>query len=233
MMSDLLRNISNVFKRISHAAMRAGRNPEEIKLIAVTKTVSPERIIEAIEAGLRIFGENRVQEAREKIPEILKKCPGITLSWHMIGTLQKNKAKYAVKLFDVIHSVDSKELAIEIHKEAEKTGKIQDTLIEVKLSPEESKHGIRPEELFELLEFTSTLKNLHVMGLMTIPPYSENPEDSRPYFRRLRELFELANTKGFQLKELSMGMSGDFEIAIEEGATMVRIGTALFGERIK
>lgn len=211
--------------------MRAGRNPEEIKLIAVTKTVPPERIIEAIEAGLRIFGENRVQEARDKIPAIMQRAPDIKLSWHMIGPLQKNKAKYAVKLFDMIHSVDSKELALEINKQAEKIGKIQDILIEVKLSSEETKHGISPEEFFELLEFTCTLKNLNVKGLMTIPPYSENPEDSRPYFRRLRELLEEANIKGFPLKELSMGMSGDFEIAIEEGATMVRIGTAIFGER--
>ncbi|MFN3740813.1 MAG: YggS family pyridoxal phosphate-dependent enzyme [Thermodesulfovibrionales bacterium] len=232
-MNDLLKKITNVFKCISHAAMRAGRNPEEIKLIAVTKTVPSEKIIEAIEAGLRIFGENRVQEARDKIPEIMLRCPDITLSWHMIGPLQKNKAKYAVKLFDMIHSVDSKELAIEINKQAEKINKIQEILIEVKLSPEETKHGIRAEELFELLEFTTTLKNLEVKGLMTIPPYSDNSEDSRPYFRRLRKLLEEANTKGFPLKELSMGMSGDFEIAVEEGATMVRIGTAIFGERLK
>ncbi len=232
-MNQIIENISNIFKRISHAAMRAGRNPEEIKLIAVTKTVPPERIIEAIEAGLRIFGENRVQEARDKIPEIMQRAPDIKLSWHMIGPLQRNKAKYAVKLFDIIHSVDSKELALEINKQAEKIGKIQDILIEVKLSPEKTKHGISPEEFFELLEFTSTLKNLNVKGLMTIPPYSENPEDSRPYFRRLREVLEEANVKGFPLKELSMGMSGDFEIAVEEGATMVRIGTAIFGEREK
>ncbi len=211
--------------------MRAGRNPEEIKLIAVTKTVPTLLIMEAIEAGLRIFGENRVQEARDKIPEIMQRSPATNLSWHMIGPLQKNKARYAVKLFDMIHSVDSKGLAEEINKQAMKAGKIQDILIEVKLSPEETKHGIRPEGLFELLEFTSGLKNLQVRGLMTIPPYSENPEDSRPYFRRLRELLEEANRKGFPLKELSMGMSGDFEIAVEEGATMVRIGTAIFGER--
>lgn len=227
----LIENISNLFKRISHAAMRAGRSPEEIQLIAVTKTMPPERIMEAIEAGLRIFGENRVQEARDKIPLIMQVCREINLSWHMIGPLQRNKAKYAVKLFNLIHSVDSIELAFEINKQAEKIGKVQDILIEVKLSPEDTKHGIRPEGLFELLEFAFSLKNLSVKGLMTIPPYSENPEDSRPYFRRLRELLEEANKKGFSMKELSMGMSGDFEIAIEEGATMVRIGTAIFGER--
>lgn len=233
MANEVFERIKSVCRRICHAAMRVRRNPEEVKLIAVTKTVDIENIMAAIEAGLRIFGENRVQEARDKIPEIMQRRPDIKLSWHMIGPLQKNKVKYAVKLFDMIHSVDSRELAIEINKQAEKICKTQDILIEVKLSPEETKHGIRPEELFELLEFTSTLKNLHVKGLMTMPPYSENPEDSRPYFRRLRELLEEANRKGFPLKELSMGMSGDFEIAIEEGATMVRIGTAIFGERKK
>ncbi|MCX7794052.1 MAG: YggS family pyridoxal phosphate-dependent enzyme [Thermodesulfovibrionales bacterium] len=230
-MNSFIERVSSVYKRICHAAMRAGRSPEEIKLIAVTKTVPVEKILEAVEAGLRIFGENRVQEARDKIPVIMNKCEGLKISWHMIGTLQKNKAKYAVKLFDMIHSVDSEELALEINRQAEKISKIQDILIEVKLSPEETKHGIKPEKLFKLLDFISSLKNLNIKGLMTVPPYSENPEDSRPYFRKLRNLLEEANIRGFNIKELSMGMSGDFEIAIEEGATMVRIGTAIFGER--
>ncbi len=228
---NLIENISSVLRRISHSAMRAGRGPEEVLLVAVTKTVPAERIIEAIEAGLRVFGENRVQEARQKIPEVKEKSPDIRLSWHMIGSLQRNKVKYAVRLFDLIHSVDSLELALEINKEAEKIGKIQDILIEVKLSHEETKHGIPPEELFILLRECQALKNIRVNGLMTIPPFSEDPEEARPYFRRLKDLFEEANSMGFNLKELSMGMSGDFEVAIEEGATMVRIGTAIFGRR--
>lgn len=226
-----MERISNLYRRISHSAMRAGRNPEEVNLIAVTKTVQVEKIIEAIEAGVRIFGENRVQEARQKIPEVSNKYKDSKISWHMIGTLQKNKVKYAVRLFDMIHSVDSLDLAREINREAERVGKIQDILIEIKLSPEEKKHGIRPDELFGLLEHLYLLKNINVRGLMTIPPYSDNPEDSRPYFRRLRGLLEDAQKRGFPLRELSMGMSGDFEVAIDEGATMVRIGTAIFGER--
>ncbi len=229
---SLIENISQVFKRISRSAMRVGREPQDIMLVAVTKTVPPERVMEAIEAGLRIFGENRVQEARQKIPEIMKITPDLKISWHMIGPLQRNKVKYAVRLFDIIHSVDSLDLAQEIDKEAKKVKKIQDVLIEVKLSHEETKHGIKPERLFELLEKCSALKNINVRGLMTIPPYSINPEDARPYFRKLRELLEEANSRKFALKELSMGMSGDFEVAIEEGATIVRIGTAIFGERI-
>jgi pyridoxal phosphate enzyme (YggS family) len=228
---SIIENISTVFKRISRSAMRAGREPQDIMLVAVTKTVPPERVMEAIEAGLRVFGENRVQEARQKIPEIMKITPDLKISWHMIGPLQRNKVKYAVRLFDMIHSVSSVELAQEIDREARKAEKIQDILIEVKLSHEETKHGVEPERLFELLERCSALKNINVKGLMTIPPYSTNPEDARPYFRKLKELLEEANSRGLLLKELSMGMSGDFEVAIEEGATIIRIGTAIFGER--
>lgn len=211
--------------------MRAGRNPEEIQLVAVTKTVPPEKIIEAVQAGLRVFGENRIQEARQKIPEITEMYRGSNISWHMIGPLQRNKAKYAVRLFDLIHSVDSLELALEIDRCARNLGKIQDILIEIKLSHEETKHGIAPEQLPELLDKAFTLKNINIKGLMTMPPYSEDPEQSRPYFRRLRELLEEARQNGFDIRELSMGMSGDFEVAIEEGATIVRIGRAIFGER--
>ncbi len=224
----LIDNISAVYKRISHAAMRAGRSPDEVKLIAVTKTVEAERIREAIDAGLRVFGENRVQEAREKISKFEIRGSNIKLEWHLIGHLQKNKAKYAVRLFDLIHSVDSSGLAEEINRNAEKSEKIQDVLVEVKLSHEETKHGVSRGGLPGLLDSVMRMRNLRLRGLMTVPPFSE---DSRPYFRELRELRDGFMEKGFDLTELSMGMSDDFEVAIEEGATMVRVGTAIFGER--
>lgn len=227
----LSENIGNICKRMSHAAMRAGRNPEDVTLIAVTKTVSLERINGAIDAGLRIFGENRVQEAQKKVTSDELRVTGGKIEWHLIGHLQKNKAKHAVQLFDLIHSLDSIELADEINKHAEKTGKIQNVLVEVKLSHEETKHGILRKGLAELLEFTGNLRNLNVKGLMTIPPFFDNLEEARPFFKELRELRDKAAAMGFNLPELSMGMSHDFEVAIEEGATMVRIGTAIFGER--
>ena len=227
----LIDNISSVYKKMSHAAMRAGRNPEDIKLIAVTKTLGLERIKEAIDAGLRIFGENRVQEAREKIQNSRFKIQDSDIQWHLIGHLQKNKVKAAVDLFDVIHSVDSAELAEMIDKQAELIGKKQKIFIQVKLSDEVSKHGIVKENLSRLIEHIRGMKNLSVLGLMTIPPFFDTPELSRPYFKELRILRDEAETKGLKLSELSMGMTNDFEVAIEEGATMVRIGTAIFGGR--
>lgn len=228
----LLENTSKIFKKICHSAMRAGRDPGEVKLIAVTKTVSISTIYEAIEIGLRIFGENRVQEAQKKIEDLRLRIKNTNIQWHLIGHLQKNKAKYAVQLFDLIHSVDSVELAKEINKNAEKIEKIQRILIQVKLSQENTKHGASEDNLNLLLEEIMGLKNLKVEGLMTIPPFFDNPEDARPYFKRLREIRDEFTESGFDLPELSMGMSGDFEVAIEEGATMVRIGTAIFGERL-
>jgi len=233
--SRLIGTISNIYKRISHAALRAGRNPEEVRLIAVTKTVTVYQIKEAIDAGLRTFGENRVQEAKPKIEELSKdSSQGLTIppvSWHLIGHLQKNKAKYAVQLFDLIHSLDSTELGEELNSQAEKIGKIQEVLVEVKLSPEETKHGVTKTELLPLLKMAQALKYLRIRGLMTIPPFFEHPEKARPFFRELRELRDGAEATGHHLPELSMGMSNDLEVAIEEGATMVRIGTAIFGER--
>jgi pyridoxal phosphate enzyme (YggS family) len=228
---SLLDNISGVYKRISHAAMRAGRNPEDVKLIAATKTVSVERIITAIDAGLRVFGENRVQEAQKKILSEELRAAGVRVDWHLIGHLQGNKVKYAIQLFDLIHSVDSEELAREIDRNAEKIGKVQDVLVEVKLSREETKHGVPRTGLSGLLTSMRGLKHLNLLGLMTIPPFFDDPDQARPYFRELRELREGMTAEGFDLPELSMGMSGDFEAAIEEGATMVRVGTAIFGER--
>jgi pyridoxal phosphate enzyme (YggS family) len=228
---NVVDNISAVHKRISHAAMRAGREPEEVKLIAVTKTVEAGRVLEAIDAGLRVFGENRVQEAKEKISNLKSQISNLKIEWHLIGPLQRNKAKYAVRLFDLIHSLDSRGLAEELDKHARSTAKVQDVLVEVKLSPEESKHGVSREGLLDLLRATGELKNLRVRGLMTIPPVSSNPEDARSCFRELRKLRDGLEEQGFSLPELSMGMSDDFEVAIEEGATMVRIGSAIFGER--
>lgn len=214
---------------MTYAALRVGRSPEEIKLIAVSKSVSIDKILEAADLGLRFFGENRVQEAKEKI----EKIRDFNIEWHMIGHLQTNKAKDAVKLFSMIQSVDSERVATAIDREAQKIGKIQRVLIQVKLSDEESKYGVEEKELTKLLEVCQNLKNITVEGLMTIPPYFENPEDVRPYFRKLREIRDSLLPRYPYLKELSMGMSHDFEVAIEEGATMVRIGTALFGQRIK
>ncbi len=228
----LLENTSKIFKKISHAAMRAGRNPEDIKLIAVTKTVSVDTIKGAVDIGLRIFGENRVQEAQKKIQDLRLKIQNSNIQWHLIGHLQKNKAKFAVQLFDLIHTVDSIELAEELNKQSEKIRKIQNILVQVKLSEEETKHGVSEDKLFSLLERINNLNNLKLEGLMTVPPYFDDQEYARPYFSKLRKIRDEAEKKGFILPELSMGMSNDFEVAIYEGATMVRIGTAIFGERI-
>jgi len=229
--AQIFENIRIICGRISHAAIRAGRKPEDIKLIAVTKTISIQQIKEAIDAGIRIFGESKVQEAQKKITSDELRAMNNGIEWHLIGHLQKNKAKTAVELFEMIHSVDSVELAEIADKHAEKAGKIQKILIQVKHSYEIGKYGILKDNLFELVTKISGLKNLSIKGLMTIPPFFENPENTRPYFNELRALRDKAEIIGFNLPELSMGMTNDFEVAIEEGATMVRIGTAIFGER--
>jgi len=229
--SELLEKIKNIYRKISSAAIRSGRNPFDVRLIAVTKTVDTGRIKEAISLGLRVFGENRVQEAKEKISNLSHNVPDCKLEWHMIGHLQKNKAKAAVRLFEVIHSVDSAGLAEELNTHAEKEGKIQRVLIEVKLSGEETKYGVSKEGLMDLVKTVSGMKNLKLEGLMTLPPFFDEPETARPFFRELRELRDKAESSGYRLPELSMGMTNDFESAILEGATMVRIGTGIFGER--
>ncbi len=231
----LKENLENVLKRIKSAAINCGRTPESVRLVAVTKTVPAHRIKLAIEAGAGIFAENYVQEARDKILE-LSACP---VSWHFIGTLQSNKAKYVVKLFDLIHSVDSVKLAMEIDKQAGKIEKIQDILIQVNVAGEAQKSGISPGQALNMLKDISRFKNISVKGLMTMPPYFYEPERVRPFFKQLRELSnrlqkefsDQSCTTHIRLDELSMGMTGDFEAAIEEGATLVRIGTAIFGER--
>jgi hypothetical protein len=222
-------NLKTVMDRIAAAARRAGRDPSSVKLVVVTKTVDIARIREAVAADATVLGENRVQEAKEKIEAL-----GPVASWHLIGRLQTNKAKYAVRLFDLIHSVDTIELAREIVKQAAKTGKVQDVLIEVNIAGEASKAGIAEQEAADLVRNAATLGSVSIRGLMTMPPFSENPEDSRPYFRTLRELAAHISREGIpgvSMQELSMGMSGDFIVAVEEGATLVRVGTAIFGER--
>lgn len=227
----LLENIKNVYRKISSAAIRSGRTPFDVKLVAVTKTVDILKIQEAMELGVRVFGENKVQEAIEKITSIRNEMPDYAVEWHFIGHLQKNKAKTAVQLFDLIHSVDSASLAGELNRQAEKIGKVQRVLIQVKLSEEESKYGIPAEGCMKLLEEVSSMPHVKIEGLMTIPPFFDDPAMVRPYFKRLRELRDSAAKGGFQLPELSMGMTHDFEAAILEGATMVRVGTGIFGER--
>lgn len=225
-MNNIAANIKNVLQRMKLAAERVNRKPEEIKLVAVTKTVDIPRIREAISAGIIIIGENRVQEAREKFKEI-----GRAVQWHLIGHLQTNKVKYVLDIFNLIHSIDSPSLAEEIQRRAETRGIRMNVLIEVNLSGEKTKFGILPEAVSGLVKSICRLKNINIQGLMTMPPFSESPEDSRPYFSMLRMIRDSIQKEGIMINDLSMGMSNDFEVAIEEGATMVRIGTAIFGER--
>ena len=220
-MSEVAHNINQIRQRIRSAAERAGRQAEDVTLVAVSKTVEPERVETALSAGQTLFGESRVQEAKAKIPLVSGRA-----HWHMIGHLQTNKARDAVALFEVIHSVDSLKLAAELNKWAEHMGKTQGIFLEVNVSGEASKFGLKPEDLESTLSEINKLPRLEVQGLMTIALVAEEVEKARPYFHRLRELREALN-----LRELSMGMTHDFEVAVEEGATMVRIGSAIFGER--
>jgi PLP dependent protein len=223
-------NIVRVQERIESACQRAGRPSKEVKLIAVSKTVSPERVREAYEAGLRDFGENRVQEATAKIPVL----SGLDIAWHLIGHLQSNKARRARELFRWIHSVDSPRIAQRLHEAPPESDKRLPVLLEVNLGEEETKSGISSDEAPGVAQEVARLSTLELCGLMVIPPFSANPEDTRPFFRSLRHLanqIDALRLTGVTMRELSMGMSHDFEIAVEEGATMVRIGTAIFGPR--
>jgi hypothetical protein len=213
-------------ERIERAAQRSKRDPSEIRLVAVSKTVEAARIKEAIEAGVSILGENYVQEAKKKIEEI-----GKPVAWHFIGHLQSNKAKYVVHLFDMIHSLDSIPLAEELNRRAEQTDRRIKVLIEINLSGEGSKFGTDEGKILNLAKRILQLNHLSLEGMMTMPPYFDSPEMSRPYYIKLRELKERLVKEGIPMKELSMGMSNDFEIAIEEGATYIRVGTAIFGPR--
>jgi len=222
-------NIEKVKKRVFSAAERSGRNPCDIKIIAVTKTVSAEAVEEAIKSGITDMGENRVQELCSKYEIINNKC-----SWHLIGHLQKNKVKYVIDKVRLIHSVDSVELAEEINKHAAKANKIMDVLVQVNVSGEETKFGIEPGQVYNFLTKLSGLGNIKVRGLMTIAPLVSEKEDVRPIFRQLKKIFidmKNENIDNISMEFLSMGMSNDFEVAIEEGSNMVRIGTAIFGKR--
>ena len=238
-MSEIKENLIKVMERIEKAARRVGRDPKEIKLVAVSKTVDAARIKEAIEAGASILGENYVQEAQKKIEEIGRPActerfgEGRSVAWHFIGHLQSNKAKYAVRLFDMIHSVDSLALAQELNKRAEQADRKMKVMIEVNISGEATKFGTDEEKIFSIVKGIANLRHLSLEGLMTMPPYFNDPEMSRPYYIQLWGLKEKMVREGIPLKELSMGMSNDFEIAIEEGTTYVRVGTAIFGERKK
>lgn len=225
----LAENLASINRRIRGACERVSRDPSTVTLLAVSKGMPPAVVREAAEAGLALFGENKVQEARAKIPL----CPG-RLRWHMIGHLQSNKCRDAVHFFEMIHSVDSLALAEEINKWADKQARTMPVLLEVNLAGESTKFGFKPDQAEADLAAINGLPKLEIHGLMTIAPWTPDPEKVRPIFRRLRELKTRCEDQlGAPLPHLSMGMSGDFEVAIEEGATIVRVGTALFGQRPK
>jgi hypothetical protein len=220
-------NLAGIQQRIRVACDRSGRDPSSVRLLAVSKTCAVETIEEAMKDGQVFFGENKIQEAKAKIPL----CPG-RARWHFIGHLQSNKVRDAVSLFEMIQGVDSLDLAREISKRCDQAAKEMPILLEVNVAGESSKFGYQPDRLLAELKELSALPRLSLQGLMTVPPYVTDPEKARPHFRWLRELkSQCEQTLGFSLPHLSMGMSGDFEVAIEEGATIVRVGTALFGPR--
>jgi len=228
-MGDIRENIKILEDNIAEAAEKAGRHREKITVVAVSKTVEPERIREAIRCGIKIIGENKVQEAERKfkqIPEEFEK--------HLVGHLQTNKAKKAVELFDMIQSVDSLKLAEEVSKRAQQKGKTMDVLVEVNTSGEPSKFGLEPDEVLDFMKQASSLEGIKIKGLMTVGLFSSDMEEVRPCFKRLKSLFdELKGRKipGIEMRYLSMGMTQDYQVAIEEGANMIRIGTAIFGRR--
>jgi len=229
-MDSIKGRLEKVKNRIKRAAEGCHRDPETVRLVAVSKTVPVNKVQEAIQAGVTILGENYVQEARDKINALMS----FPVSWHFIGHLQSNKAKYAVRIFDLIHSVDSLKLARELNRQAQKNAKIQQILIQVNISQEETKSGISVDDAANLISEISQLENLSIKGLMTMPPYFNQPEKVQPFFAALRELRDQIESKAMpnvSMDQLSMGMTGDFEVAIKEGATMVRVGTAIFGER--
>lgn len=226
-MTDLETRWAGINRRIDEACGRAGRDPSTVQVLAVSKTQSPEAVAEVAALGVETFGENKVQEARQKIPL----CPS-RLHWHLIGHLQSNKARDAVRLFEMIHAVDSLRLLELLDRCAGEEGRVIPVCLEVNVSGERSKFGIAPHVVEEILRGTGSLFKVKIVGLMTIPPVAEDPGEARPFFRALRELRDqMQDLTGVALPELSMGMSQDFEVAIEEGATWIRVGTLLFGPR--
>ena len=222
-------NLRSVLDNIAASAARAGRDPSEVRLVAVTKNVDVARICSVVSAGADHLGENRVQEAARKIPEV----PG-SPTWHLVGHLQRNKARHAVGLFSVIHSLDSLGLAAELDRRCAACGVLLDVLLQVNVSGESAKYGVAPEAVAGVLREMPAFEHLQVRGLMTMAPYSEDPEDARVWFGDLRRLARELSTlrlSNVDMDELSMGMSGDYQVAVEEGSTIVRVGTAIFGER--
>ena len=222
-------NIRRIRETMAEAARRAGRPASAVRLMAVTKTVDDDRILAAIRAGVKIIGENYVQEAKRKIDKM-----GNESEWHMIGRLQTNKAKYAVRLFDMIHSLDRFDLAQELDRRARAAGRVMKVLIEVNVAGEETKSGVPLATARDLVRAVAPLENLSIQGLMTMPPWFDDQEEARPFFRALRELRDRITAEVIdrvEMRELSMGMTGDYAVAIEEGATIVRIGRGVFGER--
>jgi len=230
--SDVAANVSRVRERIATAARRSGRRVEDVVLVAVSKGVDPSQVLAATGSGVTDFGENRVQEALPKITHVRLQVAE-AVRWHLVGHLQRNKARQAVPLFDVIHSVDSVALAIAVDERARQAGRICDVLVQVNVASEPQKFGIAPDAVLTTLQSLIALSGIRVVGLMTIAPQVDHPEVARSVFRRLRELRDEAARAGgvSALVHLSMGMSEDFEVAVEEGATMVRIGRAIFGPR--
>ena len=220
-MADIQGNLHAVQASVAEACRRSGRSPADVLLIAVSKTVDLERIREAVAAGALALGENRVQEAKDKVEAL-----GHPVPWHLIGSLQTNKARDAVRIFDCIHSVDRIDLAREVDRRAGAAGRTLDVLLQVNVGDEPQKGGAAPDDVKRLVDESAALANIRVVGLMAIPPHVEDPEATRPHFRRLRELRDALG-----LRHLSMGMSADYAVAIEEGATMVRVGTSIFGAR--
>lgn len=230
----ILENLTNIKHRIARAASRVNRSPANIKLVAVSKRIPPERILAAIDIGHSVFGENYVQEAVEKIPYI-QNLASRKVVFHFIGNLQSNKAKKSAELFDVIETVDNIKLGLALEKHCAALNKTLEAYVQVNIGAEKQKSGVRPEDCEKLLHGLIQCQFLRITGLMTMPPYYTDPENTRPFFKHLRQLSEALTAKALLGQhgpvELSMGMSGDFEVAIEEGATVVRIGTALFGAR--
>ncbi len=228
-MTSIAENLERVREQIAQAAAKVGRAPGEVELVAITKTHAAEKVREAIQAGQSLFGESRVQEGRAKIPELPS-----AIRWHFVGHLQKNKIRHALPLFEMIHSIDSLALAQEVNRIAEEEGMHPRVLLEINVAGEGSKFGFAPDKLREQMEELLALPRLSVLGLMTIPPLSEEPEASRKYFIQLRELRDRLQTEfRVDFAQLSMGMTQDYAVAVEEGATLVRVGTAIFGERSK
>jgi hypothetical protein len=229
-MNTIAERLTALITRIRTAAAAAGRSAGEIRLVAASKTFPPAAIREAVAAGVSDIGENYIQEAHDKYAALQE----VPVTWHFIGHLQTNKAKYAVRMFDLIHTVDSYRLAMELDRCAQKINKVQAVLIQVNVAGEESKSGVAPEDALPLIRRAAALEHIAVRGLMTLPPYFNAPQKVRPFFaelRRLRDCIDAEQIGNVGMQELSMGMTGDFEAAVAEGATLVRIGTAIFGER--